>query len=70
MSIVFVDVLPSEAVLNLYLDGNFFLIVSTVSEFSLLQFSLKLLAGGGNNSFHTELYDHCTSRFDIPFDAI
>jgi len=70
IAILFVDVLQCEALLNLYLVGNYFLNVSTVSEFSHMQLSPKLLADSGTNSLHTALYDYSNSSFDIPFHEI
>ena len=46
---LFVDVHPSKAKVALFLDGNCFLIASTVSVYFLQQILLRVLADGNNN---------------------
>jgi len=70
MANLFIDVHPSKAKLTLFLDMNCFLIVSTVSENSLRQMLLSMLADGSTNTLHDELYDRCNSRFDIAFHGL
>jgi hypothetical protein len=67
---LFVDVHPSKAQLTLFLDGNFFLIASTVSVYSLRQILLRVLADGKTYSLRNALYDRRNWRFDIAFHAI
>jgi hypothetical protein len=67
---LFVDVHPLKAKLTLFLDGKCFLIVSTVSVYSLRQILLRVLADGNTNSFRNVLYDCCSSRFDVGFHGI
>jgi hypothetical protein len=67
---VFVDVNPSKAKLTLFLDGNCFLIASTVSVYSLRQILLRVLADGYTKSLRNELYEYHNSRFDIAFHEI
>jgi len=67
---LFVDVHPSNAKLTLFVDGNCFLIASTVSVYYLWQILLWVLADGNTNSLRNALYDHRSSRFDIAFHGI
>ena len=67
MANLFVDGHLSKAKLSLILDGNCFLIASTVSEYSLPQMLLRVLAHGNTSSLWSALYDHRSSRFDIAF---
>jgi len=62
---LFVDVHLSKAKLTLFLNGNCFLIASTVSVSSLQQMMLRVLADSYTNSRHNALYELCGSRFDI-----
>jgi len=66
----FVEVQPSKAKLTLFLDGNCFLIASTVSEYSLRQMLLRVLADGSTSSLRNALYDRRSSRFDIVFHGL
>jgi len=66
----FVDVHPSKAKLTLFVDGNCFLIPSTVSVYSLRQIVLRVLADGNTNSLRNALYDRVSSGFDIAFHGI
>jgi hypothetical protein len=67
---LFLDVHPSKAKLTLFLDGNCFLIASTVSVYSLRQILLRVLADGNTKSLRNALYTRHSSRFDIAFDGI
>jgi len=67
---LFVDVHPSKAKLTLFVDGNCFLIASTVSVYSLRQILLRVLANGNTNSLCNALYDRLSWRFDIGFHGI
>jgi hypothetical protein len=67
---LFVDVHLSKAKLTLILDGNCFLIASTVSVHSLRQILLRVLADGNTNSLRNALFDRHSSRFDITFHGI
>ena len=67
---LFVDVHPSKANLTLFLDGNGFLIASTVSVYFLRQILLSVLEDGKTNSLCNALFDHSDSRFDIAFHEI
>jgi hypothetical protein len=62
-----VDVLLSKAKPTLFLDGNSFLIASTVSVYSLWQILLRELADGNTNSLRNTLYVHRSVMFDIEF---
>jgi len=70
MANLFVDVHPSKAKFTLFLDGNCFLIASTVSEYSLQQMLLWVLADGSTSLLHNTLYDRRSSRFDIALHGI
>jgi hypothetical protein len=67
---LFVDVHLSKAKLTLFVDGNYFLIASTVSVYSLQQILLRVLAEGTTNSLCNTLYDRRSLRFDIAFHGI
>jgi len=54
---LFVDVHPSKAKLTLFVDGNCFLIASTVSVYSLRQIFLSVRADSNTNSVRNALYD-------------
>jgi len=62
---LFVDIHPSKAKLTIFLDSNCFLIASTVSEYSLWQLLLRVLADGSTSQPRNALNDHCSSRFDL-----
>jgi hypothetical protein len=70
MASLLVDVQPSRAKLTLFRIGNCFLIVSTVSAYSLLQMLLRVVVDGRTRSSHNALYDRRSSRFDIAFHGI
>jgi len=67
---LFVEVPSSNAKLTLFLVGNCFLIAFTVSEYSLRQMLLRVLADGSTSSLRNVLYDRRSSRFDIAFHGI
>jgi len=67
---LFVDVYPSQAKLTLFLDGNCFLIASTVSEYSLRQRLLRVLADGSTSSLRNALYERCSSMIEIAFHGM
>jgi len=67
---LFVNVHPSKAKLTLFLDGNCFLIASTVSVYSLWLILLRVLADSNTNSLRNALYDGRNLRFDIAFHGI
>jgi hypothetical protein len=67
---LFVDVHPSKAKLTLFRSGNCFLIVSTVSAYSLRKMLLRVVADGGTRSSRNALYDRRSSRFDIAFHGL
>ena len=50
MAKLFVDVHPSNAKLTLFCDGNYFLIASTVSAYSVQQMLLSVVADGFTRS--------------------
>jgi hypothetical protein len=64
---LFVDVHPSKAKLTLFLDSNWFLIVSTVSVYSLQQILLRVLPDSNTNSLLNALHEHLSSTFDVAF---
>jgi hypothetical protein len=66
MANLIVDVHPSNAKLTLFLDGNYFLSASTLSEYSLLEMVEPVLAEGTTSSVHTPSIDCCKSWFAIP----
>ena len=70
MANLFVDVHPSKAKLTLFRDGNFFLIASTVSAYSVRQMLLRVVADGSTKSSRDALYDCRSSTFDIAFHRI
>jgi len=49
MANLFIGVHPSNVQLTIFLDGKYFLIASTVSENSLWQTMLRVLADGDTN---------------------
>jgi len=67
---MFADVFPSKAKLTSFLDGNYFLIASTVSHYSFRQMLLSMLPDGSTNSLFNALYDRRSSRFDFVFHGI
>jgi len=67
---LFVDDPPSKAKLTFFLEGNCFLIASSVRVHSLRQIFLSVLADGNTNSLRNALYEHRGSRFDIAFHGI
>jgi hypothetical protein len=67
---LFIDVHLSKAKLTLFLDGNYILIASTVSEYTLRQIVLMVQADGYTKSLGNALYEQFNSRFDIAFQAI
>jgi hypothetical protein len=67
MASLFVDVQQSKAKLTLFRIGNWFLIASTVSAYSLRQMLLRVVVDGRTRSLRNALYDRRSSRFDIAF---
>jgi len=67
---LFIDVHPCKAKLTLFLDGNCFLIASTVSVDSLQQILLRVLAESNTNLLRNALYERRSTRFDIVFDGM
>jgi hypothetical protein len=67
---LFVGVHPCKGILTLFLDGNCFLIESTVSECSLQQRMLRMLADEITSSLHNALYDRHSSRYEISFQPM
>jgi len=67
---LFIDGDPSKDKYILFLDGNYFLIASTVSEYSLWQMSVRVLGYSGTISHRNVFYSHCTSWFHIVFHGI
>ena len=67
---LFLDVHPSNDKLTLFLDGNSFLIASTVSVYSLWQVLLRVLADGNTNLLCNALYECRSSMFDIVFHGM
>jgi len=70
MANVLVDVHPSKAKLTFFLDRICFLIAFTVSEYSLRQMLLSVLADGSTTSLRNAFDDHCSLRIDIAFLGI
>jgi len=70
MASVFVDVHPSKAKLTLFRIANCFLIASTVSAYCLRQMLLRVVADSSTRSSRDDLFDCCSSRFDIAFHEI
>jgi len=70
ISNLFVDVHPSNAKLTLFLEGNCFLIASTLSEYSLWQMLLRVLVDGSTSLPRNALNEHLSSRFDIAFHGM
>jgi len=67
---LFVHVHPSKAKLTLFPIGDCILITSTVSEYSLWQMLLRVVAEGRTRSSRNALYDRRSSRFDIALHGI
>ena len=67
---LFVNAHPSKATLTLFLDRNRFLRESTVSEYSLRQMVMMVLADGSTSSPRDELNDCRSSRVDLAFHGI
>jgi len=70
MASLLVDVHPSKAKLMLFPDGNWCLIASTVSEYSLREMLLTVEADCSTKSSRNALYDCRGSVFDIAFHGI
>jgi len=66
----FVDVHLSKAKLTLFLDGNCFLIATTVSVYSIRQILIRVLAYGNSKSLRNALYDYRSPSIDIAFHGI
>ena len=60
----------SIAKLTSFLDGNCFLIASTVREYSLQQWLLRVLAYASTCSQQNAVYDHRSLRFEITFEGM
>jgi len=67
MASLFVDIHLSKAKLTLSQDGNCFLIASMVSEDSLRQMLLMVMAGGSTRLLCNAIYDCHSSKFTIAF---
>jgi hypothetical protein len=67
---LFVDVPPSNGKLTEFIDGDRCLIASTVSEFSLWQMLLRVLADECASSLSNALYGRRSSRFEIAFQSM
>jgi len=70
MAILIVDVHPSKAKLTLFLDGDCFLIASTVSAYSIPGMMVTGLAVSTTHSLQNALYDCRSSMFDIAYHGI
>ena len=70
MASLFSDVHLSKAKLTGFRDGNFFLIASMVSAYSLRQMLLRVVADSSTRSLYNALYDRRSSRLDIAFHGI
>jgi len=66
----FLDVHPSKAKLIEFLDGNYFLIASSVSVYSLWQMFLGVMVDGSTNLHRNASYDRHSARFDGAFHGI
>jgi len=61
---------PSDTELTAFINSNCFLIKSGLTEESLQQMFLRVLADGSTTLLHNALY-HChSSRFEMEFQAI
>jgi len=67
---LFINVHLCKAKLTLFLDGSYFQIAPTVSEYSLLQMFPKVLVDGSSSSPRNVLTDHHSLRFDILFHGL
>jgi hypothetical protein len=67
---LFVDVYPSNAMLSLFLDGNCFLIASGVSEYSLWQMWLRVLADDRTTLPFIGSNDDRSSMYHLAFHGI
>ena len=70
MANVFIDTHLSKDKLTLFVDGNYFIIGCTVSEYSLWQKLLRMLVNGTTRLLENALYHDVSSRFDIVFHGI
>jgi len=70
MAYLLFNIHPSKAKLTLFLDRNCLEIACTVSEYSLRQMLLRVLADGDRSLVCNALYNHRTSKFDKAFQAI
>jgi len=67
---LFIDVYPSKHKVTLFRIGNYFLIVSTVSAYSLRQMLLRVVVDGRTRSSRNDLYDRRSSRIDRAFHGL
>jgi len=67
---LFVIVHLSKAKLGLFLDGNSFLIASTVNVYFLRDIFLRVLANGTTNSLCNTLYHSRSLEFDTALHGI
>jgi hypothetical protein len=67
---LFVDVYPSNAMLSLFLDSNCFLIASRVSEYSIWQMWLRVMADDRTTLPFIALNDGRSSMYHIAFHGI
>jgi len=70
MASLFVEVHPSKAKQTLFRNGNYFLIASTVSAYSLRQMLIWVVADGRTRSACNALYDCRNSGFDVAFQGM
>ena len=70
MASLFIDVHPSKAILTLFRDSIYFIIIPTVSAYSLLQMLLRVVEDGSTGSLCNALYDCHNLGFNIVFHGI
>jgi len=67
---LFVDTHPYNAKLIVFLHGNYYLIASTISEYSLRLGLQRVLADESTSLLRIALYDIHSLRFDIVFQGM
>jgi hypothetical protein len=70
MAILCIVVFPSKAKLMIFLYCNCFLIVFTVSVYSLLQQLQRVLVDNSTSMLHNALYYCCSVMFHIAFHGV
>ena len=67
---LFVNVHSYKAKPSLFVDSNYFIFASTVSEYSLRQRLHRVLADHSTCLLHNALNNLCSTRFDVVFPGM